>query len=186
MVLPFAELMPAFPWRVYRHTFPETELHYYFQSTRPIYPRILAVVVYSMSLYFFSVCWCHLQFPIFWLPFNANNGMPYLTTASLRCHTNKYPLTVHTIRLLSLYHSISSSNTAVAPTFVTSTIFVTAHQFCQFISTAFVNLTTFVNFCHIRARQFLSTISTTYVAKDKVTTFVNKVRPLLSTVILWS
>ena len=43
---------------------------------------------------------------------------------------------------------------AVAPTFVTSTTFVTAHQFCQFISTAFVNLTTFVNFCQLRAHQF--------------------------------
>ena len=32
-----------------------------------------------------------------------------------------------------------------AGTFVTSTTFVTAHQFCQFISAAFVNLTTFVN-----------------------------------------
>ena len=42
----------------------------------------------------------------------------------------------------------------VAPTFVTSTTFVTAHQFCQFISTAFVNLTTFVNFCQLRAHQF--------------------------------
>ena len=42
----------------------------------------------------------------------------------------------------------------VAPTFVTSTNFVTAHQFYQFISTASVNLTTFVNFCHLRAHQF--------------------------------
>ena len=33
------------------------------------------------------------------------------------------------------------------------TTFVTAHQFCQFISTAFVNLTTFVNFCQLRAHQ---------------------------------
>ena len=42
----------------------------------------------------------------------------------------------------------------VAPTFVTSTTFVTAHQFRQFISTAFVDLTTFVNFCQLRAHQF--------------------------------
>ena len=36
---------------------------------------------------------------------------------------------------------------SVAPTFVTSTTFVTAHQFCQFISTTFVNsgLTSFVS-----------------------------------------
>ena len=40
------------------------------------------------------------------------------------------------------------------PTFVTSTTFVTAHHFCQFISTVFVNLTTFVNFCQLRAHQF--------------------------------
>ena len=43
---------------------------------------------------------------------------------------------------------------SVAPTFVTSTTFVTVHQFCQFISTAFVNLTTFYNFCQLRANQF--------------------------------
>ena len=46
------------------------------------------------------------------------------------------------------------THTHVLPTFVTSTTFVTARQFCQFISTAFVNLTTFVNFCQLRAHQF--------------------------------
>ena len=43
---------------------------------------------------------------------------------------------------------------SVAPTFVASTTFVTAHDFCQFISTTFVNLTAFVNFCQLRAHQF--------------------------------
>ena len=70
----------------------------------------------------------------------------------------------------------------VAPTFVTSTTFVTAHQFCQFISTAFVNITT--SFLSTQSSPGLSAISATYVVTDEVTTFVNKARPLLSTVIL--
>ena len=48
------------------------------------------------------------------------------------------------VGLVSLSQSVICP-TSVAPTFVTSTTFVTAHQFCQFISTAFVDLTTFVN-----------------------------------------
>ena len=67
----------------------------------------------------------------------------------------------------------------VAPTFVTSTTFVTTHQFCQFISTVFVNFTNFVNSELMQSSPVLSTISTTYVATDEVTTFVNKARPLL-------
>ena len=54
----------------------------------------------------------------------------------------------------------------VAPTFVTSTTFVTAHQFCQFISTAFVNFTTFVNFCHLRAHSFCQQGPTTFVNRN--------------------
>ena len=49
---------------------------------------------------------------------------------------------------------ITEERLNAAPTFITSTTFVAAHQFCQFISTAFVNLTTFVKCCHLRAHQF--------------------------------
>ena len=44
-----------------------------------------------------------------------------------------------------------------------------------------------LDFCQLLSTQsspVLSTISTTYVATDEVTTFVNKARPLLSTVIV--
>ena len=44
------------------------------------------------------------------------------------------------------------------------------HHFCQLLST--------------QSSPVLSAISTTYVATDEVTTFVNKARPLLSTVIV--
>ena len=47
--------------------------------------------------------------------------------------------------------SVSDRNegqATVAPTFITSITFVTAHQFCQFISTVFVN------FCQLRPHQF--------------------------------
>ena len=47
--------------------------------------------------------------------------------------------------------------TCVAPTFVTSPTFAIAHQFCQFISTTFVNLTTFVKCCQLRGHQFCQT-----------------------------
>ena len=40
---------------------------------------------------------------------------------------------------------MQSRRACIAPTFVTSTTFVTAHQFCQFIATVVVNLITFVN-----------------------------------------
>ena len=46
--------------------------------------------------------------------------------------------------------------------------FCQPHHFCQLLST--------------HCSSVLSTISTTYVATDEVTTFVNKARPLLSTV----
>ena len=50
--------------------------------------------------------------------------------------------------------------------------FYQPHHFCQPLST--------------QSSPVLSTISTTYVAADEVTTFVNKARPLLSTVMLCS
>ena len=50
--------------------------------------------------------------------------------------------------------------------------FCQPHHFCQLVSP--------------QSSPVLSTISTTYVAKDEVTTFVNKARPLLSTLILRS
>ena len=71
--------------------------------------------------------------------------------------------------------------TCVAPTFVTSTTFVTAHQFCQFISTAFVNLTTFVNFVNSELTSFVSNINHLcryrrghYFCQQGPTTFVNR------------
>ena len=48
--------------------------------------------------------------------------------------------------------------------------FCQPHHFCQLLST--------------QSSPVLSAISTTYVATDEVTTFVNKARPLLSTVIV--
>ena len=48
--------------------------------------------------------------------------------------------------------------------------FCQPHHFCQLLST--------------QSSPVLSAISTTYVARDEVTTFVNKARPLLSTVIV--
>ena len=48
--------------------------------------------------------------------------------------------------------------------------FCQPHHFCKLLST--------------QSSPVLSTISTTYVATDEVTTFVNKARPLLSTVIV--
>ena len=53
---------------------------------------------------------------------------------------------------------------------------ITAHQFCQFISTAFVNLTSFVNFCHPSAHQFCQKYQPLMSLKTRA--------PLLSTVIL--
>ena len=71
--------------------------------------------------------------------------------------------------------------TPVAPTFVTSTTFVTAHHFCQFISTAFVNLTTFVNFCQLRTHQFcqhyqtlMSLQTRSLLLSQGLITFVNR------------
>ena len=52
--------------------------------------------------------------------------------------------------LVTAEHSL----TLVERTFVTSTTFVTAHQFCQFISTIFVYLTSCVNFSQLRGHQF--------------------------------
>ena len=49
--------------------------------------------------------------------------------------------------------------------------FCQPHHFCQLMST--------------QSSPVLSTISTTYVATDEVTTSVNKARPLLSTVMLF-
>ena len=43
------------------------------------------------------------------------------------------------------FHFRSRRKTAVGPTFITSTTFVTAHDFCQFKSSTFVSLTSFVN-----------------------------------------
>ena len=48
--------------------------------------------------------------------------------------------------------------------------FCQPHHFCQLLS--------------IRSSPVVSTISTTYVATDEVTTFVNKARPFLSTVVV--
>ncbi len=47
--------------------------------------------------------------------------------------------------------------TCVAPSFVTSPTFAIAHQFCQFISTTFVNLASFVKCCQLRGHQFCQT-----------------------------
>ena len=72
----------------------------------------------------------------------------------------KLKIVSHTTKVaigsISLESKICQFNmyTPVAPTCLTSTTCVKAHQFCQFISTAFVNLTTFVNFCQLRAHQF--------------------------------
>ena len=70
----------------------------------------------------------------------------------------------------------------VAPIFVTSTAFVTAIRLCQFISTTFVNLTTVVNFCQLRGRQFCQKYQTLMSLQTRSPLFVNKAWPLLSTV----
>ena len=71
---------------------------------------------------------------------------------------------------------ISRSASSVEPTVVTSTTFVTAHQFCQF-NQPFCQPH---HFCQLRAHQFCQQYQPHYVATDEVTTFVNKARPLVT------
>ena len=84
-------------------------------------------------------------------------------------------------RTVCLFDTCEGLTFYVAPTFVTSTTFVTAHQFCEFISTAFINLTTFINFCQLRPHQFcqqyqplMSYRRGHYFCQQGSTTFVNR------------
>ena len=63
---------------------------------------------------------------------------------------------------------------SVAPTFVTSTTFVTAHQFLSIHINSFCQPRHFCKLLSTQGSPVLSTISTTYVARDEVTTFVNR------------
>ena len=78
-----------------------------------------------------------------WLVFDDTTSLRHQRVCAMNCGHGLQQIVI-----------ISEIATFVAPTFVTSTTTVTAHQFCQNISTTCVNLTIFVNFCQLGGHQF--------------------------------